>query len=154
MPNAIADPESRPCCRDAEAQVLAVADRAEVGELAAVDEQRHARVAEPERREPASSAARPSVQLRARHDRVDARHRLQVVVGQHLVGVRGERRGERLDALGLDRQAGRGAMAAEALEVRRARGERRRAGRTPATERPEPFHVAVRARRSARPGRL
>ena len=37
---------------DAEAQMLALADRRELAELAAGGEQRHLRVAEPERREP------------------------------------------------------------------------------------------------------
>ena len=57
------------------------------------------------------------------NDRVHPGHRPQVVLGQRLVGVRGERGGERLDAVAGDRQAGGGAMAAEALEVRGARAE-------------------------------
>ena len=76
--------------------------------------------------------------------------RAQVVVGQHLVGVRGERRGERLDALGADRQPGGGAVAAEALEVLRRRRRARRAGRTRPSSGPSPSSRR-RCRRSARP---
>ena len=83
----------------------------------------HAGVADPERREAPELHAQVEIELRARHDRIDARHRPQVVLGEHRVGVRGERRREGLDALGRDRQTRRGAMAAEALEVRRARAE-------------------------------
>ena len=63
----------------------------------------------------------------------------EVVVGEHRVGVRAERRGERLELLGLDRQAGGGPVPAEALEVLGARAEAARAGRSEPTERPEPF---------------
>ena len=49
--------------------------------------------------------------------------RAQVVVAQRRVGVSGEGVRERLDPLGLDREAGSGAVAAEALEVLRAGGK-------------------------------
>src|SRR5206468_5346036 len=76
---------------DPETQVLAVANRREVRELAAVDEQDHTRVAEPERRETAELGAEVEVELAAGHDRVDARHRLQVVLSEHGVRMRRER---------------------------------------------------------------
>ena len=61
MPNAIAEPGVAAALAHAEAQMLAVADRREVRELAAVDEQQHARVAEPERREPPELGAQVEV---------------------------------------------------------------------------------------------
>ena len=93
-------------------------------ELAAVDEQRDPGVAEPERREPGELLAERQPELGAADDRVDRRPRAQIVVGQHRVGVRAERRGEGLDALGADREAGGGAVAAEALEMLGAGRER------------------------------
>ena len=78
----------------------------------------------PNGREPRELLAEREAELRAAHDRVDRGARLQVVVGQHGIGVRGERVGERLDAVGPDREPGGGAVAAEALQVLGAGGER------------------------------
>ena len=134
----------------AEAQVLAVADRGEVGELAAVDEQEHAGIAEPERREPAELRAQVEGQLlpgTTASTRVTGRRSSSASTG---VGVRGERRGERLERSRRDRQPCGGTVAAEALEVLGAGAPARRAGRTtgpsalsPSSRRP--------CRRSARP---
>src|SRR5262249_6564599 len=109
---------------DAEAQVLAVAHGLQVGELAAVDEQQDTGVAEAERREPRQLRAEAERELWPGHDRVDACRRREVVLRQGAVGVLGERRRERLDRLGPDRQPGGGAVAAVPLEVGRARTER------------------------------
>ena len=139
MPNAIAEPGVAAALPHAEAQVLAVADGDELGELAAVDEQRHAGIAEPERRQTAELRAQIEMQLAPGTIASTRVTRPQVVLGQHRVGVRGERSRERLDALGRDRQPGGGAMAAEALEVRR-RTRRAPPCRSKAdTDRPEPF---------------
>ena len=63
---------------DAEAQMLPLAHRRELAELAARREQRHLGIAEPERREPRELRAELERQPRAaRHDRVDVRHRLR-----------------------------------------------------------------------------
>ena len=86
MPNAIAEPASRPRWRTRNRRCLPSPTRREVGKLAAVDEQRHARVAETERREAAELRAQLEPELRAGHDRVDLRDRPQVVVGEHRVG--------------------------------------------------------------------
>ena len=53
------------------AQVLAAADRPELGKLAVVDEQRDPRVAEPERREPAELLAERQTELGTGDDRID-----------------------------------------------------------------------------------
>ena len=71
-----------------------------------------------------SSAARPSVSAEPGDDRVDPGHGREVVLGEDRVGVRGEGGGERLQARRVDREAGGGAVAAEALQVLRAGGER------------------------------
>ena len=118
---------------------------AQVGQLAAGDEQVDARVAEPERREAAQLGAEAERERRAGDDRVDHRDRPQVVVGEVLVGVRGERVGERVDVLRLDREAGRGAVAAEALEVTGAGGETARGGRTSEMRPAGALPVALRA---------
>ena len=125
-PNAIALPGVAALVADAEAEVLALADGRELGELAVGREQGHVRVAEPERREPAQLGA----EVERERDAARERRRRPAIVGTELVlgererGLRGERVGERLDALGPDREAGRGAVPAEALEVARARAER------------------------------
>ena len=80
--------------------MLALADGLQVGELAAGDEQRHARVAEPERRQPTQLVGERERARAAGDDGVDDERRRQVVVGQHGVGVRGERRRERVDVSG------------------------------------------------------
>src|SRR5581483_478708 len=112
-----------PRVADAEAQVLAVADRGQIGELAAGDEQGDAWVAETERREAAELRAELERERRAGDDRVDDRHRPQIVLGEVLVRVGGERGRERVDVLGPDREPGGRAMAPEALEVLGAGGE-------------------------------
>ena len=83
-----------------------------------------------------------------RDDRVDARHRAQVLVGQLGIRVRRKGRGEGLEALRLDREAGCGAVAAEAAQVRGAGRERavqverrhRAAGALPVALRPRDQH--------------
>src|SRR2546423_6643544 len=79
----------------AEAQMLALADRAELAQLASVDEQHHAGIPEPERREARQLLAERQAQLAAGDDRVDDDARPQVVFGEYGIGVRGERRSER-----------------------------------------------------------
>ena len=108
---------------DAEAQVLAVADRGQVAELAGRQEQRDARVREPERRQAAELLAEVERELPARDDRVDDRSRAQVVVRQRGVGVSREGLGERVDLGRVDREARGGSMSAEPLEMLGAGGE-------------------------------
>ena len=69
----MAEPESLPALPDAEPQVLAVADGREIGEVAAVDEEQHAGVREPERRELAELGAEVERELLPGNDGVDAR---------------------------------------------------------------------------------
>ena len=139
-------PAGRPRSADAEAEVLALADGVQVGELAAGDEQVDAGVAEPERREPAAaprrgraSSAEPGTIAST------VRHRPQVVLGEVLVGVGGERLGERVDvppggSRGRRRRGGR-RSARGARRRRRGRACRSKAG----IERPRALPVAVRA---------
>src|SRR5581483_3312684 len=109
----------------AEAEEPALAHRAELAELAARNEQRHLRIAEAERREPIELVAELERQLRpALHDRVDVRHRQQVVVGEDARCVLGERCGEPWHVLGRDREPGGGPVAAPASEERGAGAER------------------------------
>src|SRR5205823_6194282 len=75
---------------DPEAQVLAVADRADVGELAAVDEQDDARVADPERSEATKLGGETKVELGAADDGVDMHERTKRLVREHVVAVRAE----------------------------------------------------------------
>ena len=112
-----------PVLAHAEAQVLALADGRGADRLAARDEQRHVGVPEAERRQLLELAGELERERRCGDDRVDPRHGRQVLVRELLVGVRGERRGERLELVGPDRQAGGGPVAAEALEVAGAGGE-------------------------------
>src|SRR5581483_6441948 len=64
----------------AEAQMLALADRGEVAELAAGREQGHLGIAEPERRQLRELRAQVEREPRpARHDPVDARRRQEVL---------------------------------------------------------------------------
>ncbi len=80
---------------DAEAQVLALPDRGEVAELAAGSEQRHAGVAEPERRQPGELGAEVERQpLAARDDRVDLASPAAGPPRRGRRGVLGERLGE------------------------------------------------------------
>src|SRR5882762_3463136 len=104
--------------------MLALADGAELGELAVVDEQRHARIAEPERSEPTKLFTKTEAELPARDDRIDRNLRLQVFVGEKRVGMCAEGEGELVDVLGADRESGCSAMPPEPLEVPRAGGER------------------------------
>src|SRR5262249_56452269 len=107
----------------AEAKMLAFADRRGPDALAVVDEQRHRRVAEPERPDARELFAEAERQLRPSHDRIDVGERTQVVVGQHRIRVGSERSGEDLDLLGANREARSGAMAAEALQMRCTRAQ-------------------------------
>jgi hypothetical protein len=97
--------------------VLPVADRRELTELARGKDQRDSRVSEPERGELPQLGAEIERQLAARDDGVDLRDRAQVVVGQLAVGMSSERVGKGVHVLRSDREAGRRAMAAEALEM-------------------------------------
>ena len=136
----------------AEAQVLALPDRRGLDGLAAGDEQGHVGVAEPERRQPVELLRQVERQRRRAgtiaSTTVTGR---EVVVGRARASAwAANAGGEASSCSGPDREPGRGAMAAEALEVRRAGGERRRAGRrrgssgrSPSSRRPCP--------RSARP---
>ena len=91
--------------------------------LAAGHEQGHVGVAEPERRQPLELAGEVERERRRGNDRVDPRHRGEILLGDLALRVGGERRGERLELLGPDRQAGGGTMAAEPLQVLGARRE-------------------------------
>ena len=104
--------------------MLAVADRGEGAELAAGGEQRHGRVAEPERRELLELGAELERELlSARHDRVDPGHGREVVVDEQARRVLGERVREQLEVLRDDREARGGAVAAPPPEQPRAGGE-------------------------------
>jgi len=99
---------------DPEAEVLALADHAGLDGLAARHEQGHVGVAEPERRQPVELVREAERQLGAGNDRVDPRHRRHVLVAERGVRVRRESGGECLQAAGLDRETGGGAVAAVA----------------------------------------
>ena len=108
---------------DAEAQVLSVTDGGELAQLAAGGEQVHRRVPEAERREPLELCAQVQREAsRAREHGIDDRERPQLLLGQRGVGMRGERLRELVDVLTADREARCGAVPAEALQVRGARG--------------------------------
>ena len=113
-------------------------------------QQRHVRIAEPERRQPAELAREVERERGAGDDGVDDRDWPQVALAQHGIGMRCERVRERLEPLLLDRQPRCGAMAAEPFEVLGARAERRRAGRTPTPNGPSPSRRPP-PPRSARP---
>ena len=143
-PNAIAEPASRPRWRTRKRRCLPSPTVESSVELAAVDEQRHARVAEAERRQPARAPRRarsPSSEPATTASTGDPR--AQVVVGQHRVGVRGERRGERLDALGADRQARRRRGGRRSARGARRTRRARRAGRTSRSRAARALPVAV-----------
>src|SRR5581483_8589574 len=108
----------------AEAQVLALPYRLQVAQLAACDEQRHAWVAEAEGCEPLELGGELERERPAWDDRVDGERRIEIAAVEQGVGVRRERLRERLDALGPDGEAGRGAVPAEALEMGGAGAER------------------------------
>src|SRR5205085_625732 len=65
---------------DAEAQMLALADRGQLAQLAAGEEQRHVRVPEPERRQARQLRGQLEGQLRAVGERIDDRRRRQLVL--------------------------------------------------------------------------
>ena len=105
-----------------------------------VDQQRHARVAEPERGQPAELLAERETQARPR-----ARSRRSRVRGREIVVGRAPSRRSAPKAsanastlLGADRQTGGGAVAAEALEVLGTGRQSRRAGRTSRPRGPSP----------------
>ena len=80
--------------------MAALAHRGRLGDLAARQEQRHARVAEAERRQPRQLAGEIERELARRDDGVDDGDRLEVAIVELRVGVRGERLDERLELLG------------------------------------------------------
>src|SRR5439155_12261336 len=85
-----------PVVADAEAEMLAVADRVQLRQLAAGQKQRHVRVAEAKRREPRELGTEVERQVGAVHERIDGRDRLQVVLAEPCVGYCAEGLGERL----------------------------------------------------------
>src|SRR5204862_2798552 len=91
---------------------------------ARVDEQHHAWVPEPERREARQLLAEWQPQLTAGDDCVDDDARPQVVFGEDGIGMRGEGRGEPVDPAVVDREPGGRTMAAEPLQLARASRER------------------------------
>ncbi len=141
-PNAIALPAGRPRSRTRKRRCFPSPTVGQLAELAAGDEQRDAGIAEAERREPPQLRAEPERQRAAGHDRVDDRQRPEIVVGQVLVGVRGERVGEarrppRGGSRGRPRRDGR-RSARGAASRRRARRAGRRpgsSGRSPSSRR-------------------
>src|SRR5436190_5679001 len=107
-----------------EAQVLAVADRRQLTELTARCQQRDVGICKAERRQRAQLLAELERELRAaRKDGVDDRRRDKILRAEQAFRLGRERVGERFDAVRLDRQARRRAMAAEPLEERRASAE-------------------------------
>ena len=139
MPNAIAEPASRPRWRTRKRRCLPSPTVDGSATSQPSTSSTTPGLPMPERREPLQLGAEVEPELRAGHDRVDARHRAQVVLREHRVGMRRERRRERLDALGLDRQPGGGAVTAEALRCP-AHAPRPACRSNAGTERPEPFH--------------
>ena len=123
MPNPIAEPPSAPASvRTRKRRCFPSPDSAKLAERAGRREEGHVRVAEAEGGESSELLAELERERNAtRHDRVDAGHAPQVVLGQHRRGMLRKGRGELLDALGSDREARRSAVAAEALEEARAR---------------------------------
>src|SRR5262249_52702057 len=99
----------------AEAQVLAVADRGQVAELAGRQQQRHRRVGEAE--------GRQARELPADDDRVDDGPRAQVVVSQRCIRMLRKRLGERIDLARVDREPGGRAMPPEPLQMLRTGSE-------------------------------
>ena len=108
---------------DAKPEVLALTDGRELAQLTAGDEQVDAGIPEAERSEAPELAAQGERERRAGDDRVDRRDRSQLVVVEVGVGVRRERLCEVVYRVGSDREAGGGAVPAEAIEVIRTRGE-------------------------------
>src|SRR3954452_16444779 len=75
---------------DAEAQVLALADRGEIGQHTPAQEQRHVRVAEAEPREPRELGAEVERELGAVREGIDRRDRAEVAFAETRVGDGGE----------------------------------------------------------------
>ena len=95
------------------------------------DEQPHAGVAHPERRQPAELLGEIEAEVGAADHRVDPLRSHQVLGAEHLGGVGGERLAEGVEALRLERQAGGRPVPAEAGQVLGAclqRGEQVEAG--------------------------
>ena len=108
----------------AEAQMLSVTDRCELAELATRRKQRDLGVREPEGRQLTKLLAEIERELRtARQHRIDDGRREQVVRREQAFCLRSEGVGEGLERDGVDREPGRCAMPAEALEVLRAGAE-------------------------------
>src|SRR4029453_13131078 len=101
----------------AELEVLPLAHRAELRELAARQEQRDVRFAQAERREPRELVAQLEGEVAAVDEGVDGRGRPQVVLFEGRVADRGELVGERRHVRGLDREPGRSSVPTPALEV-------------------------------------
>ena len=137
-PNAIAEPASRPRWRTRKRRCLPSPTSPGCDRLAAGDEQRHVRVAEAERREPRRAPREVERQRGAGDDRVDPRHGREVVVGEHRVGVRGERGGEGLELVRARSRARRRRGGRRSARGARSTRRARRAGRTPAASGPSP----------------
>jgi hypothetical protein len=109
---------------DAEAQVAPLlAHRARIGEAGGRHEQRDRRVADAERREALELLGQLEAELVARHDRVDALDRHQVLGLEHGRRVGDERGAERLDLRARDGTARGGAVPTVAQQVLGARIE-------------------------------
>ena len=147
-------PERAPFGGDREPQVLAVADRGELGELAAGREQRHARVSEPERRERRQLLAEVERELAAVDDRVDRQAPAEFVLASAPAACAAKASRERLEALRADREAGGGAVAAPARRGARRTRPARREGRRPGSSarsrptRPSPGAISTTGRRN------
>src|SRR4029077_1132192 len=107
----------------AEAEMLPLPHCAGRCGLDARDEKRRLGVSEAERGQAVELLREVEREGPGGHDGVDGRERPQVGVREHSVRVDPKRVRERIELLGCDREAGRCAMAAEPLEVGRARRE-------------------------------
>src|SRR5712691_6401878 len=109
----------------AEAEMLAVADRGQLAELAARSEQRDVGIGQTERRKSAQLFTELERELRtARQHGVDDGRRDEVFRSEQPFRSSRESLGERLDALGRDRKARGRTMTTKPLEESRARTER------------------------------
>ena len=110
---------------DPELQMLPVADRAQITQLARGREQGHGRIAEAERRKLLELLRQLERKRQsARHDRIDRRGGRKLVLAQHRVRVLGEGARKHIHLRRINREPGRRAMAAPADEMVRAGGER------------------------------
>src|SRR5439155_11383669 len=110
-----------------ETEMLAVADRCKLAELAARRQQRHFGIGQAERRQRAQLFAELERELRpARKNCVDDGRPDEILRAQQAVRLSRERLGERLDPVRHDRQARRCAMTPEPFEE--CRGSAKRSG--------------------------